>query len=126
MPTRGYQTITVKNNVFAKLLDAYEKRKRDLIMEDIKSYSAYAQQLLEFAIDQDIQEGRFKIISLDNNVVYLKDYYRMKDVEVEIRERSKVYCRLDQTGNCDHVGFVLANPLVIKRARELGVKLRKA
>src|SRR5579864_6322906 len=105
MPTRGYQTITVKDTVFAKLLDAYEKRKRDLIMEDIKSYSAYAQQLLDFAIDQDIEEGRFKIVSLDNNVVYLKDYFRMKDVEVEIREKSKVYCRMDETGNCDHVGF---------------------
>ena len=90
-------------------------------MEDIKSYSAYAQQLLDFVIDQDIQEGRFKILSLDNNVVYLKDYFRMKDIEVEIREKSKVYCRLDETGNCDHVGFVLANPLVIKSAKELGV-----
>jgi hypothetical protein len=65
-------------------------------------------------------------MSLDNNVVYLKDYFRMKDVEVEIREKSKVYCGMDETGNCDHVGFVLANPLVIKRARVLGVKLRKA
>lgn len=126
MPTRGYQTITVKDSLFAKLLDAYEKRKRDLIMEDVKSYSAYAQQLLDFAIDQDIAEGRFKITSLDNKVVYMKDYYRMKDVEVEIREKSKVYCRMDETGNCDHVGFVLANPLVIKRAKVLGVKLRKA
>lgn len=37
-----------------------------------------------------------------------------------------VYCRHDRSGDCDHVGFVLADVYVIKRAKELGVKLRKA
>jgi hypothetical protein len=126
MPTKGYQTITLKSAIYAKLLDAYERKKRDLIMVDIKSYTAYAQTLLEQAIEQDVQEGRFKILDLEGNIIHLKDYFRMKDVEVEIMEKSRVYCRLDETGRCDHVGFVLANPSVIKRAKELGVKLRKA
>jgi hypothetical protein len=126
LPTKGYQTITVKESVYAKLVDAYERKKRDLIMEDIKSYTSYAQKLLEFAIEQDTLEGRFRMISFDDNVIRVRDYFRQKDAEVEIIEKSKVYCRLDETGNCDHVGFVLANPLVVRRAKELGVKLRKA
>jgi hypothetical protein len=92
----------------------------------LKSYTAYAQNLLEFAIEQDTIEGRFRMLNFEGNIVGVRDYYRQKDAEVEIIEKSKVYCRLDETGSCDHVGFVLANPAAIKRAKELGVKLRKA
>ena len=125
MPTRGYQTITLKSTVYAKLLDAYERKKRDLIMEDIKSYTGYAQKLLERAIEQDILEGRFSIRAKEQDKIFVEDYYKMKNAEVVIRG-GKVYCRLDGTGDCDHVGFVLSDPDVIKRAKELGVKLRKA
>lgn len=125
MPTKGYQTLTLKSEVFEKLVGAYEKKKRDLIMEDIKSYTAYAQKLLEKAIEQDSIEGRFEIQSMEGDVIQLKDYYKMKNVELVIKQ-NKVYCRSDESGDCDHVGFVLSDPHVLKRATELGVKLRKA
>jgi hypothetical protein len=125
MPTKGYQTLTLKTSVFAKLVDAYEKKKRDLIMEDIKSYTAYAQKLLEKAIEQDVLEGRFEITDRIENKVEVKDHYKGKIAEIVIRQ-GKLYCMLDQTGECEHVGYVLSDPSVIKRAKELGVKLRKA
>lgn len=125
MPQRGYQTITLKSSVFAKLVDAYEKKKRDLVMEDIKSYTAYAQKLLDKAIEQDTLEGRFEIFSFDGDIVSVRDYFRRKDAEVVIRQ-SKVFCRLDESGDCDHVGYVLSDPTVLKRAKQLGVRLRKA
>lgn len=125
MPTKGYKTITIRSAVFDKLVNVYEKKKRDLIMEDIKSYSAYAQKLLEFALDQDTLEGRFRMLSLDGNLIEMRDYFRQKDTRVEIMEKRKLYCRLDETDSCEHVGYVLANPSVVKRAKELGVKLRK-
>ena len=124
MPTSGYRTITIKNSVFAKLIDAYEKKKRDLIMEDIKSYTGYAQKLLEKSIDQDTLEGRFEIVDRFENTVVVRDYYRVRNAEVVIKS-GKLYCELDKTGDCDHAGFVLSDPQVIKRAKELGVKLRK-
>ena len=111
--------------MFAKLLDAYERKKRDLVMEDIKSYTAYAQKLLDKAIEQDTLEGRFEILCFDGDTVLLKDYYKRKDAEVIIRQ-SKVFCRLDESGDCDHVGYVLSDPSVLRRAKQLGVKLRKA
>lgn len=126
MPFKGYQTLTIKQSLHEKIVSTYEEKKRDLIMDDIKSYSAYAQKLLEYALEQDTLEGRFRTLSFENNIVCVRDYFRQKDAEVEIKEKSKVYCRLDETGDCDHVGFVLANPFVIKRAKELGVRLRKA
>jgi len=124
LPTKGYQTLTLKTKLFVKLMDAYERKKRDLIMEDIKSYTAYAQKLLERAIEQDVLEGRFEIKDRIENKVTVRDYFKLKDAEVLIKQ-GKLYCMLDQTGDCDHVGFVLSDPSVIKRAKDLGVKLRK-
>jgi hypothetical protein len=125
LPNRGYQTITLKTSVYAKLVDAYEQKKRDLVMEDIKSYTAYAQKILEKGIEQDVLEGRFEIIERFENTVVVMDFYRRKRVEVHINKKDRLYCELDGAGNCDHVGFVLSDPAVIKRAKELGVKLRK-
>lgn len=116
MPSKGYQTLTLKVAVFAKLVDAYEKKKRDLIIEDIKSYTAYAQKLLEKAIEQDILEGRFEIEVRIHDKVVVIDHYRGKTAEVQIKQR-KLFCLFDQTGDCDHVGFVLSDPSVLKRAR---------
>lgn len=93
-------------------------------MEDIKSFTAYAQKLLEKAIEQDILEGRFEISDRIENKILVKDYYKGKTAEVCIRQ-GRLYCLLDESGDCDHVGFVLSDPSVIKRAKELGVKLRK-
>jgi hypothetical protein len=126
MPTKGYQTLTLKSSVFAKLVDAYEKKKRDLVMEDIKSFTAYAQKILEKGIEQDILEGRFEIIERFENTIVVMDYFRGKSAEVSINKRGKLFCELDRESNCDHVGFVLSDPSVIKRARKLGVKLRKS
>lgn len=124
MPLRGYQTITLKRTTFDKLVDAYEKKKRDLIMDDIKSYTAYAQKLLERSIEQDMLEGRFEIAGRYENKILVRDHYKMKNAEVLIKG-NRVFCDLDRIGDCDHVGFVLADPYVIKRAKELGIKLRK-
>ncbi|HXQ92903.1 MAG TPA: hypothetical protein VN739_07830 [Nitrososphaerales archaeon] len=125
MPTKGYQTITLKTSIFDKLVEAYERKKRDLIMEDIKSYTAYAQKLLEKAIEQDSIEGRFEIQGRQDDTIQVKDYYKLRNAEVVFRQ-NKVYCRLDESGDCDHVGFVLSDPGVVRRATELGVRLRKA
>ena len=85
-------------------------------MEDIKSYTAYAQKLLERAIEQDVLEGRFEIKDRIENKVTVRDYFKLKDAEVLIKQ-GKLYCMLDQTGDCDHVGFVLSDPSVIKRVK---------
>jgi hypothetical protein len=106
------------------LVEAYEKKKRDLIMEDIKSYTAYAQRLLERGIERDLLEGRFEIANKYDDSITVRDHYRMKEAEV-ILKGGKVFCELDRSGDCDHVGFVLSDPETIKRAKQLGVKLRR-
>lgn len=123
---KGYMTIQIRESLQNKLKEAYELKKVDLFAkENIKSYSAYAQKLLERAIDQDVLEGRFEIINKFENTVSVKDYYKMKEAEVTLKG-GKVFCELDHTSDCDHVGFILSDPEIIKRAQQLGVKLRKA
>lgn len=123
---KGYQTIQIRESLQKKLKQAYETKKVDLFAkEDIKSYTAYAQKLLERAIDQDMLEGRFEIINKFENSVSVRDYYKVKDAEVTLKS-GKVFCELDHTSDCDHVGFILSDPEIIKRAQQLGVKLRRA
>lgn len=126
MNLKGYQTIQIPDALQNKLKQAYEIKKVDLFAkENIKSYTAYAQKLLGRAIDQDILEGRFEIINKFESSVSVRDYYKMKEAEVSLKG-GKVFCELDHTSDCDHVGFILSDPEIIKRAQQLGVKLRKA
>jgi hypothetical protein len=119
-------TIQIREALQKKLKEAYELKKVDLFAkQDIKSYTAYAQKLLERAVDQDILEGRFAIINRWEDGVEVRDYFRAKDVEVSLKG-GRVFCEKDQTGECIHTGYVLADPEIIKRAQELGIKLRKA
>ena len=123
---KGYATIQNRESLQKKLKEAYELRKVDLFAKQvIRSYTAYAQKLLERAIDQDVLKGRFEIVSRYDDKVEIRDYFKVKDIEVSLRG-GRVYCEKDETGECIHTGFVLADPETIRRAQELGIKLRKA
>ena len=123
---KGYQTIQIRESLGKKLKDAYELKKVNLFAkEDIKSYTAYAQKLLERAIDLDVLEGRFEIVNRYDDRVDLRDYFKVRDVEVSLKG-GRVFCEKDQTGECIHTGFVLGDSEIIKRANELGLKLRRA
>lgn len=123
---KGYQTIQIPDALQNKLKQAYEVKKVELFSkENIKSYTAYAQKLLGKAIDLDILEGRFEIINRYDDRVELRDYFKVKDVEVSLKG-GRVFCEKDNTGECIHTGFVLGDAEIIRRANELGLKLRKA
>ena len=123
---KGYQTIQIRESLGKKLKDAYELKKVNLFAkQDIKSYTAYAQKLLERAIDLDVLEGRFEIVNRYVDRVELRDYFKVKDVEVSLKG-GRVFCEKEQSGECIHTGFVLGESEIIKRANELGLKLRRA
>lgn len=123
---KGYSTIQIRESLQKKLKEAYELRKVDLFAkQDVKSYTAYAQRLLERAIDQDVLKGRFEIVNRYDDKVQIRDYFKVKDVEVSL-SGGRVYCEKDETGECIHTGYVLGDPETIRRAQELGIKLRKA
>lgn len=132
--TGGQRTVTIGKSAYAILTSAYEKNKVKLLeRENIRTLTEYARARLLRGVEEDVLEGRFEIIGRhEDNIIAVMDYYEQVKVEVAIQPRSgsddtmDVYCRHDRSGDCDHVGFVLADVDVIKRARELGVRLRKA
>lgn len=124
---RAQKTITIGKPVFSRLIDAWEQNKPRLVAKyDVTTYTAYAQKLIDIGIEQDTIEGRFEITNMFENTILLNDYFQSKkNIEIIIRN-AKLFCQQDKTGGCEHIGFVLSDPAVRKRAKELGVKLRRA
>ena len=129
----GQRTVTIGSSAYAILTSAYEKNKVKLLeRENIKTLTEYARARLLRGVEEDILEGRYEILGRYDDTITVMDYYERVKVEVVIQPRGgsegtmDVYCRHDRSGDCDHVGFVLADVDVIKRAKELGVRLRKA
>jgi hypothetical protein len=129
----GQRTVTIGSSAYAILTSAYEKNKVKLLeRENIRTLTEYARARLLRGVEEDILEGRYEILGRYEDTIAVMDYYEQVKVEVAIQPRGgsegtmDVYCRHDRSGDCDHVGFVLADVDVIKRAKELGVRLRKA
>jgi hypothetical protein len=125
LPGKGQKTLTISEPLYNSLKAAWNLKKGELLQkQDIATLSTYAQKLLERGILQDTTEGRFEVLSRDQNSILVRDYFKGKNFEVVIR-KTKVFCETEQQSDCEHVGFVLSDPEVIERAKQLGVKLRK-
>ena len=92
--------------------------------ENIATLTAYATSLIERGIKQDTLEGRFEIILRDQNTVRVRDYFKAHEYDVVIY-KNRLFCQTEELAKCEHIGFVLSDPQVIQRAKELGVRLRK-
>ena len=127
MPGQTQRVLTLKKELYNQLEEVYEKKKVELFSKHaIKSPTAYASRLLERGLLQDSLQGYYEIIDTADDSIYVKDYRKKERiVTVEIRQ-GRVFCEYDHSGDCDHVGYVLANPYVAQKAKEKGVKLSRA
>jgi hypothetical protein len=127
MPGKSQRVLTISETLYSKLEDVYSKKKVDLFSKhDIRSQTAYAAQLIERGLLLDSLQGYYEIVDMLDDTVHIKDYRKKERIiAVEIRQ-GKVYCEFDHTGFCDHVGYILANPYIIQKAKERGVKLTRA
>ena len=92
---------------------------------DAVTFTEYANRLVQRGLALENADGRFEILQKVENTVTVRDYYKGKDFDV-ILKSGRVFCLSDRESDCDHVGFVLADPEIIKRAKDMGVKLRRA
>lgn len=113
--------------LYTRLQETYQKKKADLIMKhDIKSQTSYASHLIERGLLLDSLQPYYEIIDSTDDIVTVKDHRKKgKSFTVEIRQ-GKVYCEQDETGTCDHVGYILGSPYIIQKANEKGLKLSRA
>lgn len=123
---KGQKTITITEDVYSLLRQTFEEKKVRVVGKyDATSFTEYANVLIKKGLTLDNIDGRFEIIDKYENGVEVKDYYKGRSFRVVI-SKGKVFCESDEASDCDHVGFVLADPDIIQRAKQLGVKLRRA
>lgn len=89
MPKPGFKSIIVSENIYKKFFSVYEKRKNDLELKWIKSFSGYLTSMMEemmlnheaFAKQAPFMEK----ISIDSDRVLIKDNKRKRIAEVILR-----------------------------------------
>lgn len=123
MPKSGFKSITVSEYVYKKFFDAYTKSRKDLEMKGITSFSGYLTSMMEELMRKHEVFARYapmiEKVTTDDNRVVLKDNKKNRIAEVQIKG-NELYCLLDESGDCVHVGFVYSLPEVYKRLYERG------
>src|SRR6187551_1533343 len=113
MPKPGYKSITVSEHVYKKFFKVYEKNKKGLEINGIRSFSGYLTSMMEemmlryeaFAKHAPYMEK----LSIDQNRVVLQDNKRNRIAEVLLKE-GELQCLLDERSDCVRVGFVYSLP----------------
>lgn len=128
MPKPGFKSITVSENVYNKFFKVYEKRKNDLELKGITSFSGYLTSMMEetmikyeaFAKQAPFMEK----ISIDIDRVLLKDNKKNRIVEV-ILKNGELRCLVDEKTDCIHIGFVYSLPEVYMIMNNKGIRIPK-
>ena len=129
MPKPGFKSITVSEYVYNKFFKVYEKRKNDLELKGITSFSGYLTSMMEetmikheaFAKQAPFMEK----ISIDIDRVLLKDNKKNRIVEV-ILKNGELRCLVDEKTDCIHIGFVYSLPEVYMIMNNKGVRIPKS
>ena len=129
MPKPGFKSITVSEYVYNKFFKVYEKRKNDLELKGITSFSGYLTSMMEetmikheaFAKQAPFMEK----ISIDIDRVLLKDNKKNRIVEV-ILKNGELRCLVDEKTDCIHIGFVYSLPEVYMIMNNKGIRIPKS
>lgn len=128
MPKPGFKSITVSEYVYNKFFKVYEKRRNDLELKGITSFSGYLTSMMEetmikheaFAKQAPFMEK----ISIDIDRVLLKDNKKNRIVEV-ILKNGELRCLVDEKTDCIHIGFVYSLPEIYMIMNNKGIRIPK-
>jgi len=125
MPKAGFKSITVSESVYDRFYSSYQKKKDELSMKGINSFSGYVTYMLEEMMQKDKTFARYapklEKISVDDDRVILKDNIKNRIAEVAI-QRGELVCLLCEEKDCVHVGFVFSLPDVYEVLNSRGIK----
>ncbi len=126
---KGQRSLTLTETLHTKLTKCWEGNSEKLSKKyGVSSFTRYAQRLIESGLKEDLVETRFEIVNSEDEI-RIRDYLLSKDALVRLDAQgpyARLYCELDRTGRCPHVGFMLSDPDVLKAAKERGITLRKS
>jgi len=128
MPRVGYTTITVRQEVYDKILKAYKERVKSSI-----SFSAWLSDYILEHLEEDELLSRYapglELIGVEYDTAFIKDWFIDRIVEVVIRDQSVgkrfLYCRHCERDDCLHIGFCFAVREINKVLVERGFKQPK-
>ena len=125
MPKAGFKSITVSESVYDKFYDVFEKKKEELSMKGVNSFSGYVTFMLEEMMLKDKTFARYapklEKISVDGDRVILKDNIKNRIAEVAI-QRGELYCQLCEERDCVHIGFVFSLPDIYEVLNSKGIR----
>ena len=123
----GWMSLTVSEDVYSHYKGYFESKKEQLARKGITSFAGYITSMLEDLMERDEVFARYAPFieefgyDDDGKTIYLKDNKTGRIADV-VFQNKELYCRLDERGDCVHVGFAYSLPKVYKVMLELGIK----
>ena len=122
---KGFKVITVREEVYNRIYKLYKETSRKY-----DNFTSWATEYLLEKVEEDELLRQYapglNFISTEGNVVFIKDWFIDRIVEVEIHDQDIgkrfLYCRHCEREDCMHVGFCFAIREVNKILVEKGFK----
>jgi hypothetical protein len=128
MPKDGYKAFTVKEAIFNKYHNLYQKRKNEFKAQRI-SFATFVTSMMEEAMLKHEAFARqapfLEKLAVEQDRVIVKDNKRNRIAEVVIRN-GELQCLLDERTDCTHIGFVYALPEIYEVMERKGIKKNQA
>lgn len=126
MPIKGWKNLIVKEEIYNRLREEYDK-KTDKAISFSSWLNSYLLENLEHSRELSKYAPALEYIGIaSDGSIAIKDYFEDRIVEVEIHSDMKsLYCRYCSTDNCKHVGFCFAIREVYLELRKRGFRLPK-
>lgn len=128
MPKPGFKSITVSQNIYDKFFHIYEKKKNDLELKGITSFSGYLTSMMEEMMIKHETFAKYapliEKISVDQDRIILKDNKINRIVEI-LSRNGELQCLLDEKTDCIHIGYVYSLTEVYSVMDIKGIKINK-
>jgi hypothetical protein len=124
---RRWVAIQVRDSLKKRLEEEYEKQKVELFKRGITSFTAFVNTLIWHAVEADSYLMKYSPYlsyighNESNSGVYIYDYKMDRICEVSYKN-GELYCDVDDSTRCVHVGFAYALPEMYSVLKKLGYK----
>ena len=114
MPNIGFTSITVSQEVYDRFFEVYEKKKPELILEGINSFSGYVTGQIQETMKAHKTKMRFGVIMAEKGRLVIYDSHIDRIIEIDPRKGDYGYCLHCERDNCLHCGFAVSLPQFYK------------
>lgn len=124
---RKWTTVLVRKELKDKLQEVYEKKKVELFKRGVPNYTSYVNSLLWQVIEAEENLMKYSPylsfvgFNRRGNGVFIYDYKMDRIAEVTLHN-GELYCDLDDSTRCIHVGFAYALPEIYSVMKNLGYR----